>query len=918
MTFATRVMVRAKVTVTLTLICAPLYAGVTIVDSAGRPIAGATVTILLESKNQAAEVFGDEPVVHVTNERGALPFDLPRMAGATVVVDEEEHAPAVLVLDGTKPPASITLQQGLTLRGRVVGDGRTPPGPGRVCAMQTVSIRQSGERFEVRRCAAIDGDGSWILHALSSGPQGLEIAVPIYLPLSAAVSLSTETAETWEGTLEPGLRAVLSVEDASGRGVAGASVACDGAVPSVADAHGNLRVALPATSARCRAFTEDGAESAALQVAAPSTELQTLHLKHPRVVTGTLVTNDGSDPAAPHFILLGRIGDIGQSATPVDSLPGRPGVFRVRLPDDGAHAIRVEVPGMLPLTSDWFTPPAGAGTTDLGVLLLRRGAGIQGRVVHASTQAPLAGAVVSLEAQGRARIVLGRLGKASAVTGSDGGFTVAGMAIGSYRLRVAWGDLPPTETAMDLREEQLLPVGALTVHPGVALAGHVYRHDHQPLSAATVELIPSRLYDTEPIMSARTTREGGFGPISVAPGLYRLLVRGDGPLLDQEIEIPPDEESMDVDLDIRTTRLSGMLREEGLPVSGGEVLLQRSIDLRGNAGVAVARNPRVSKQLWSGRSEAQFTATVNDVGGFSIEDVPAGRMRLEYFGRSGQRVRRTIDIGDEPETSVTIALDGWRLQGHVRDAQTETGLAAKVELVDLQGTEMFQGFSGPAGAFSVDRVAPGVYDLVVSAEGYRTSDPLRVVVGQEAPSLVQIRLTRAEDATLDLVVTRDRDLPAAGVPISIVDAVGRQLRAFPTMADGTLHAANLPPGTVYLIWADPLAGVGMSAPLQLRSGPQEVSLRLEPGKDLVIRCEGQDCSGASVGSLAFTSEHGIDLAPFLSRMGAVVYSNRGAAYVGRLAPGRYGVDASSGPFHLTQRLELCSGPGEVSLFLTKR
>jgi hypothetical protein len=360
-----------------------------------------------------------------------------------------------------------------------------------------------------------------------------------------------------------------------------------------------------------------------------------------------------------------------------------------------------------------------------------------------------------------------------------------------------------------------------------------------------------------------------------------------------------------------------VIREEGVPVSGGEVLLQRSTELRGNLGVAVARNPRAGTQVWSGRPESNLSATVNGEGVFTIGDVPSGQMVLEYFGISGERVTRTIDVPDEKDASVAVDIDGWALQRRVDDGEMGSGLTARVELVDNHGTTIFRGSTQGAGNFVVERLMPGTYNLVASADGYRSSDPVRINIGNEAPSLVQIRLAKAADATLDLQLKRAGAIPAAGVAVSIVDAVGRQLRASPTWPDGKLHVTGLPAGTVHIIWSDPLAGVGTSPPIQLRSGPQEVSVLLEPGKDLVVRCEAADCSGARLGSLAFRNEHGIDLAPFLPRLAAAVYSDRGATYLGRLAPGTYGVTASSGAFHLDQRLELGSGPGEVALFLTK-
>jgi hypothetical protein len=488
----------------------------------------------------------------------------------------------------------------MTLNGRVAGDGRMTSGPGKVCAIRTVPIGRNGRTFDVERCAAIGDGGAFTLRALAEGAQRLDVAVPAYLPLTKMIALP---AEAWSGSLEPGLRALLHVEDPAGRLASGATIECDGSVPVIADGRGAAVLSVAASGAQCRAFAPDGAESRALEINAPSTAPQTLRLRPARLVTGTLMTDDGSDPATPRFTLLRKIGEIGQSATAAKPLSAHDGAFRIRLPEHGPYALRVEAPGMLPLTTTWFTLPPGGGTADLGVLTLRRGAGVRGQVVHTSTQAPLAGAVVSLEAQGRARLVLGRFGKASTVTNTDGSFVVAGVGVGGYRLRVESPGLPLFETAVDLLEERVQMVGSITLHPGVRISGKVHGDDLDAADAARVELVPSRLYDTEPVASASTAGDGTFGPIVVAPGTYRLLVSGDDLLSDQEIEIPADEDSIAVDVPIRSTRLTGVIRDDGIPVSGGEVLLQRSLDLRGNLGVAVARNPRLSKQFWSGRSE---------------------------------------------------------------------------------------------------------------------------------------------------------------------------------------------------------------------------------------------------------------------------------------------------------------------------
>jgi hypothetical protein len=68
----------------------------------------------------------------------------------------------------------------------------------------------------------------------------------------------------------------------------------------------------------------------------------------------------------------------------------------------------------------------------------------------------------------------------------------------------------------------------------------VIRNDGEPLGAARVELVPSRLYDTEALAFAYTDGEGAFGPVAIAPGISargsrRRRVVGSGD------QIPEDE-----------------------------------------------------------------------------------------------------------------------------------------------------------------------------------------------------------------------------------------------------------------------------------------------------------------------------------------------------------------------------------------
>ena len=83
------------------------------------------------------------------------------------------------------------------------------------------------------RLAPLLAEALLTLHPLAAEKgQRLEIAVQDYLPLSKGITLP---AEPWDGRLDPGLRVLLEVEDSVGRPAAGATIQCDGAVPTSTD-----------------------------------------------------------------------------------------------------------------------------------------------------------------------------------------------------------------------------------------------------------------------------------------------------------------------------------------------------------------------------------------------------------------------------------------------------------------------------------------------------------------------------------------------------------------------------------------------------------------------------------------------------------------------------------------------------------
>jgi hypothetical protein len=302
-------------------------------------------------------------------------------------------------------------------------------------------------------------------------------------------------------------------------------------------------------------------------------------------------------------------------------------------------------------------------------------------------------------------------------------------------------------------------------------------------------------------------------------------------------------------------------------------------------------------------------------GSFRIDDAPVGRHQLSYFGPAGLEATRIVDLTDDRELRIDVDLDGAGLDGTVLDRDSRRGLEARLELTDESATPLAEAVTDAAGEFHFPGVPPGGYRLWVHASGYYSSETAPVVVTEVGTAPLVIEMEPAEEARLRVHLTRPDGSPAAATALVLVDGAGRSLRALPTDTVGRLGLSELAPGRRALVWADPLAGTGATKLFTLNEGEREIDLTLAPGRDLVVRCEGEDGAGLRLPWFAVLSENGLNLAPYLLRSSAVAYSEEGTARIGRLVPGTYTLISTASGRRLEKRIEVTSGPGEVEVTL---
>ena len=150
---------------------------------------------------------------------------------------------------------------------------------------------------------------------------------------------------------------------------------------------------------------------------------------------------------------------------------------------------------------------------------------------------------------------------------------------------------------------------------------------------------------------------------------------------------------------------------------------------------------------------------------------------------------------------------------------------------------------------------------------------------------IDCALERGEAGDLHLHLTRPDGSPAAFDFVTLVDAAGQKIRAAPTDATGRLDFEGLSAGTYFAIWADPLAGVGVSRPLVLAGDGTESQLdqTLPAGVDVLVACVA--CAAKPAGSMFLTSG-GLLLNGGLPQLaGSRVFPADGVLALGRVSAG---------------------------------
>ena len=347
---------------------------------------------------------------------------------------------------------------------------------------------------------------------------------------------------------------------------------------------------------------------------------------------------------------------------------------------------------------------------------------LQGRVVEAGTDVPVAGALVVADSQDDDV-------SSKAVTDTEGRFRIRGLSPGHYKPEAVtpnrWGTarasvlLGLAETVNDV---------VIEVHPSLAVRGRVFRGE-AGCPGATLSLTDRGLGDAR---SADADGDGNVQIEGVFPGSYDVVVRCSGgldttfpPLVVKEAPVGGLEWRTETGFTVRGT----LFDDRGRTVAGADVVARRKGDTAtaeteadGTFAIRALRGGRyelVATPLYMSSDEALDEVTVD-------HDVEGVRLTLPASGA----VRGSIvDDRGAPVHGVAVEIDGDDVPGHAE------------RIVQDDGT------------FLIEGLPPGLFHVGARRGGWILRLP---GITDDALQFRKVTVTKGGTATVKLVVASER------------------------------------------------------------------------------------------------------------------------------------------------------------------
>ncbi|HEV7425249.1 MAG TPA: carboxypeptidase regulatory-like domain-containing protein [Thermoanaerobaculia bacterium] len=851
-----------------------------VVDERSRPIAGVSVTARPMGGGDALWTPGLLRTVHagITGPNGR--FLLRTADEDSVRIDATKaglppaHSAALHVAPGGRVAGvTITMPQGVVLRGRVTGN-EAKPLPG-------ARVSVAGDLVRTK------DDGTFALRVLE-GTYDVAVAAAGYAPRSVRAQVSADSRPL-EIALEPGV-AVSGRVTRGGEPVEGVNVYTVGGSPgepvqTASDgtfriddlARGEIRLAFRKPSDFIQITRSVTAPASGVNVELPAGSR----------VSGRVIDRATGRPvnAFDAGLAISRPGAAIMLVAPVmRSFTSDDGAFAIDGVPAATHILAVTAPGYVMARVPNVTVEKGKNVDGVEVAL-DAGVRVHGHVT-ATDGAPLGGVLVrvdpALATHGAA------MNDPYTLTDPDGEYVLDNLEQGDTLLAFSRTGLLTVRKNVTLSGTSAQIDAQLS--SGVSITGVVLLEGGAAVANAQVQARSAA--DAGSVRATQTDDSGAFAIATVAPGHYeisatkpgyseatlrdvdipsaaalRLVMKGGGTITGRLLGLTPAElrgaavqmSSSDGGGAPVSPDDSGRYRIDGAPpgtvrlsarsgqfTTSSRTAQTKSVQVESGATVTVdfdftagiVVSGRVTRNglpqpdavvsfLSPTTTQRSAQAPADANGRYEIGGIDEGTYNVTVVDRTNVPYSTTYQVSGS--STFDIAIDGAAVSGHVTDVSSGTAIAgAAVELrrTEAAGPDLRSAVSDAAGVFSFEQVPAGSYEARAQKPGYGAAAVPVTVAGSGAPS-IEVRLTPSSGLRLRVVDARDQRPLAAWVHAQSDSGEGY---------DGTA-AASTEPATIALAAGSYRLTAGASgyAPVSLTvTVPGEQTVALTPGGTIVV------------------------------------------------------------------------------------
>jgi len=515
---------------------------------------------------------------------------------------------------------------------------------------------------------------------------------------------------------------------------------------------------------------------------------------------------------------------------------------------------------------------------DLGTLRFAAGLTLRGTVVDDTTGAPVPGATLRVLRPNTfstaVSLVLGDT--VTAESGETGEFALSGLSPGIYTLAAeAPGFARTFRTDVQLREEPETDLGTVKLAPARTLAIHCTPVDK---CGTEVRLLLAGAQNDWAAVDAPLV-EGRATLLPVAPGAATLrLIDGREIVAEKEVSVASDRERTELEIDLGSASVSGLVTRGGAPVSGGSLTFlsgsqaPRRIVQVSQTGESGAFSPRIVGDL-----PRQVAVSVDGSGRFLTTDLSAGEYNVTYVDANGQSAPRRVTVTAAAQSTLQLDWPAGQVRGYVHLADGSPAGGAMITVRDAGGQAPLA-MASVDGTFTISGLETGSAEI--SASKGKTRARQTVSVGDPGQEYVELTLEEAHDRAFTVTVVDGRGLPVSNAFV------------FFHRREGLLTASTDVNGSaeVTLREGDAIGDLAAFAPargwsFQSGAGGESAALRFgDQSGALVVR--------ASSGALACEAlaPTGFPITQALAILGGSITATAGRPLeIGGLPPGTYTV-----------------------------